>query len=666
MLEALNDFLSGKVLIVLIVGLGSYFTLRSRFVQFRHFGHMFGVFKESIRGQAGQLSSFQALMLSLAGRVGAGNIAGVGIAVTLGGPGAVFWMWVTALVGMSSSFFECTLAQVYKRADGDGLYRGGPAYYIQHGLKLKGMAVVFSVLLLVTYGFAFNGLQSYTVTHSLQNAFGFAPQHTGIALAVLLAIVFIGGIKRIAAVSDLLVPVKTLAYIGVTLYVIGTQIEHVPAMLETIFKSAFGLDPAFGGLLGSAIVMGVKRGVFANEAGLGSAPNVAAVAAVKHPGAQGVVQAFSVFLDTFVICTCTALLILLSGFYTPGFEGDGIVLTQNSLAAVVGDWGRLFVSIALSLFVFTCILYSYYLGENSLQFLSRNRVVLMIFRGLVLALVVWGSMQDLSTVFAFADITMTCLAFVNLNDPHIARMGGRLQRKVTYGRSAKADIIGKATGLDAMGAPSLELADGRKGEPRPRTIRLHTPGIHTAQNALAAAAVALAMRVPMGGVAKALEGFRPMIYKSGYARLAAMAAPGGATVLNDTYNSNPDSTLAALATLTAMKPGRGGRRIAVLADMKELGSSSAAEHERIGREIGGMKKVDLALFHGQEMRLAHEAAAAARGNASLFFARKEDLADALRSMMTPADIVLVKGSRGMNMEVVVQKLLTNDSDTSER
>jgi len=413
MLEALNDFLSGKLLIVLIVGLGGYFTIRSRFVQFRHFGHMFTVFKESLRGQAGQLSSFQALMLSLAGRVGAGNIAGVGIAVTLGGPGAVFWMWVTALVGMASSFFECTLAQVYKRADGDGLYRGGPAYYIQHGLKHKGMAVVFSILLLVTYGFAFIGLQSYTVTHSLQNAFAFDPSHTGIVLAVLLAITFLGGIKRIAAVSDLLVPVKTLAYIGVTLYVIGTQIEHVPAMLETIFKSAFGLDPAFGGLLGSAIVMGVKRGVFANEAGLGSAPNVAAVAAVKHPGAQGVVQAFSVFLDS-RICTCTALLILLSGFYTPGFEGDGIVLTQNSLAAVVGDWGRVFVSVALSLFVFTCILYNYYLGENSLQFLSRNRVVLMVFRALVLALVVWGSMQDLSTVFAFADITMTCLAFVNL------------------------------------------------------------------------------------------------------------------------------------------------------------------------------------------------------------------------------------------------------------
>jgi AGCS family alanine or glycine:cation symporter len=415
MLEMLNDFLSGKLLIVLIVGLGSYFTIRSRFVQFRHFGHMFSVFKQSLRSSGGQLSSFQALMLSLAGRVGAGNIAGVGIAVTLGGPGAVFWMWVTALVGMSSSFFECSLAQLYKRADGDGLYRGGPAYYIQHGLKLRWMAMVFAVLLLVTYGFAFNGLQSFTVTHSLENAFGFPVQYTGIGLAVLLGLVFIGGIKRIASVSDLLVPVKTLAYIGVTLYVIFTQIDLVPGMLVTIVKSAFGLEPAFAGLLGSAIVMGVKRGVFANEAGLGSAPNVAAVASVQHPVAQGVVQAFSVFLDTFVICTCTALLILLSGFYTPGFEGDGIVLTQNSLAAVVGDWGRIFVSVALSLFVFTCILYNYYLGENALQFLlGKSRAALLTYRALVLALICWGSMQNLSTVFAFADITMTCLAFVNL------------------------------------------------------------------------------------------------------------------------------------------------------------------------------------------------------------------------------------------------------------
>jgi AGCS family alanine or glycine:cation symporter len=415
MLEVINDFLSGKVLIVLIVGLGGYFTIRSRFVQFRHFFHMFAVFRDSLRSSAGQLSSFQALMLSLAGRVGAGNIAGVGIAVTLGGPGAVFWMWVTALVGMASSFFECSLGQLYKRCDAEGQYRGGPSYYIQHGLGKRWLGMIMAVLLLVTFGFAFNGLQSHAVTHSLNDAFKISPGYAGVGLAILLGLVFVGGIKRIAKVADLLVPIKTLVYIAVTLYVIGVQFEHVPHMLMTIVKSAFGMDEVFGGLIGSAIVMGVKRGVFANEAGLGSAPNVAAVAHVEHPVAQGVVQAFSVFLDTFVICTCTALLILLSGFYTPGFEGDGIALTQNSLAAVVGDWGKLFISVALALFVFTSILYNYYLGENSLRFLlGENRKAIFGYRVLVLALILWGAVEDLGTVFAFADITMTLLAFVNL------------------------------------------------------------------------------------------------------------------------------------------------------------------------------------------------------------------------------------------------------------
>lgn len=415
MLEVINDFLSGKVLIILIVGLGSYFTIRSRFVQLRHFFHMFAVFRDSLRSSSDQLSSFQALMLSLAGRVGAGNIAGVGIAVTLGGPGAVFWMWVTALVGMASSFFECSLGQLYKRCDSEGQYRGGPSFYIQHGLGKRNLGMLMALLLLVTFGFAFNGLQSHAVTHSLKGAFDIDPTLSGVILASLLGLVFIGGIKRIASVADLLVPVKTLAYIAVTLYVIVVQFDQVPVMLATIVRSAFGLDPVFGGLLGSAVVMGVKRGVFANEAGLGSAPNVAAVAEVRHPVAQGVVQAFSVFLDTFVICTCTALLILLSGFYTPGFEGDGLVLTQNSLAAVVGDWGRLFISVALALFVFTSILYNYYLGENNLRFLlGDSRKALIGYRALVLALILWGAVEDLRTVFAFADITMTLLALVNL------------------------------------------------------------------------------------------------------------------------------------------------------------------------------------------------------------------------------------------------------------
>ncbi|UVL81094.1 alanine:cation symporter family protein [Pseudomonas putida] len=415
MLEAINGFLSGKLLIVLVVGLGAYFTVKTRFVQLRYFLHMFKVFKDSLTSSSTQISSFQALMLSLAGRVGAGNIAGVGVAVTLGGPGAVFWMWVTALVGMATTLFECSLAQLYKRHNGSGQFHGGPSFYMEYGLNKRWLGVVMAVLLIVTFGFSFNGLQSHAVTHSLQNAFGFDPAYSGIALAAVLALVFMGGIKRIARVADLLVPVKTLAYIAVTLYVIVLQFDHVPLMLLTIVKSAFGLDQAFGGLIGSAIVMGVKRGVFANEAGLGSAPNVAAVAEVRHPVSQGVVQAFSVFFDTFIICTCTALLILLSGFYTAGFAGDGIVLTQNSLAAVVGDWGRSFISVALALFVFTSILYNYYLGENNLRFiLGKNRKALLSYRALVLALILWGSVQDLSTVFAFADITMTLSALVNL------------------------------------------------------------------------------------------------------------------------------------------------------------------------------------------------------------------------------------------------------------
>ena len=455
MLEVINDFLSGKVLIALIVGLGGYFTIRSRFVQFRHFFHMFTVFRDSLKSSTDQLSSFQALMLSLAGRVGAGNIAGVGIAVTLGGPGAVFWMWVTALVGMSSSFFECSLGQLYKRCDSEGQFRGGPSYYIQHGLQKRWLGMIMAFLLLITFGFAFNGLQAHAVTHSLNNAFGLDTTYTGLGLAVLLGLVFIGGIKRIAKVADLLVPVKTLAYIAVTLYVIVLQFEHVPGMLATIVKSAFGLDQAFGGLIGSAIVMGVKRGVFANEAGLGSAPNVAAVASVEHPVAQGVVQAFSVFLDTFVICTCTALLILLSGFYTPGFEGDGIALTQNSLAAVVGDWGRVFISVALSLFVFTSILYNYYLGENNLRFmLGENRKALMAYRTLVLALIFWGAIENLGTVFAFADITMTLLAFVNLIALFLLfKVGMRILRDYDDQRAAGI----KVPVFDSSKFPDLDL-----------------------------------------------------------------------------------------------------------------------------------------------------------------------------------------------------------------
>ncbi|PKH83380.1 sodium:alanine symporter [Pseudomonas sp. Choline-02u-1] len=415
MLDVINDFLSSRVLIPFVLGLGAYFTIRSGFVQLRYFPHMFGVLRGSWRANGQHLSSLQALTLSLAGRVGTGNIVGVGIAVGLGGPGAVFWMWMTALLGMSSSFFECTLGQLYKRSDGNGLYRGGPSWYIQYGLNKRWLGLIVAMLMLVTFGFAINGLESHAVSHSLKDAFGLPPLWSGLALSLMLGIVFIGGITRIAAVADLLVPLKVLAYIGVTAYVLVLQFEQVPTMLMTIIRSAFGLDQAFGGLIGSAIIMGVRRGVFSNEAGLGSAPNVASVAKVSHPIAQGAVQALSVFIDTFVVCTCTALMILLSGIYSPGFEGDAIALAQNSLAAVVGDWGRSFISIVLALFVFTAMLYNYYLGENSLRFMfGEPKKMLIIYRLVVLVMVFWGANEDLSTVLAFADITMTLLALVNL------------------------------------------------------------------------------------------------------------------------------------------------------------------------------------------------------------------------------------------------------------
>ena len=398
MLDLLNDLIWSKVLIVMLVGLGLYFSIRSRFVQFRYFTSMFQIFGQALQRKPGQLSSFQALMLSVAGRVGAGNIAGVAVAITLGGPGAVFWMWLVALVGMATSYFECSLAQLYKQNEGDGTYRGGPAFYILHGLGQRWMAIVFSILLLVTFGFGFNALQSFTVASSMHDTFGIPEWVSGIVLVCIIGLIIFGGIKRIAKFADVLVPVMAGSYIAIALFVIGSNISQVPETFMLIVRSAFGLEPAFAGGIGAAIIMGVKRGLFSNEAGLGSAPNVAAVAEVPHPAAQGVVQSLSVFIDTLIICTCTAMIILLSGTYTPGSEVGGVILTQSALAAIVGEWGRVFISVALSLFVFTTLIYNYYLGENALGFFSKSRAMVQGYRVLVIVLVMWGSTQDLSLI----------------------------------------------------------------------------------------------------------------------------------------------------------------------------------------------------------------------------------------------------------------------------
>ncbi|WP_428034633.1 alanine/glycine:cation symporter family protein [Amphritea sp.] len=422
MLELLNDLLWGKVLIAVLITLGLWFTIASRFVQFRYFGEMFKILssKQAFKHeQQGHLSSFQALLLSVAGRVGGGNIAGVAVAITLGGPGAIFWMWVIGLMGMATSYFECTLAQTFKKAEPDGTYRGGPAYYIRRGLgkKWQWLAALYSVLLLVTFGFGFTAMQSYSVATSFEDAFGIPTYYTGIALALIVGLIIFGGVKRIAKVSEILVPVMALGYLGITLVVLALNIERIPDVITLIVNSAFGLNPAIGGGVGAAILMGVKRGLFSNEAGLGSAPNVAAVAYVPHPANQGIVQAFSVFIDTLILCSCTAFIILLSGIYdsaTLAGQG-GVALTQSALADHVGEWGRMFVSIALLLFGFSTILYNYYLGENSLNFFSEeNQNLFNAFRVAIICLCCWGAIMDLGTVFAFADVTMGLLALANL------------------------------------------------------------------------------------------------------------------------------------------------------------------------------------------------------------------------------------------------------------
>ncbi|MEO0354868.1 MAG: amino acid carrier protein, partial [Cyanobacteria bacterium P01_A01_bin.3] len=278
MLTFLNDLLWGKILIVALIGIGLRFTISSKFVQFRYFGRMFGILKQATQREEGHLSSFQALVLSVAGRVGAGNIAGVAVAISLGGPGAVFWMWVIGLIGMATSFFECTLSQVFKIAEPDGTYRGGPAYYIQRGLNQPWLASLFSVLLLVTFGLGFNALQAYTVATSVNDTFGIPTQVAGAGLMVVLGLVIVGGIGRIADVAEYVVPIMAVGYFAMALFVILTNLGSIPAVFASIVQSAFGFNSAIAGGIGAAMIFGVKRGLFSNEAGLGSAPNVAAVA----------------------------------------------------------------------------------------------------------------------------------------------------------------------------------------------------------------------------------------------------------------------------------------------------------------------------------------------------------------------------------------------------
>ncbi|AWD23428.1 alanine/glycine:cation symporter family protein [Fuscovulum blasticum] len=420
----LNKVFWGYVLIYGLIAVGIYFTIRLRFQQILRFGEMMRSVTAAPAGDRGGISPFQALCTSLASRVGTGNIAGVAVALVLGGPGAIFWMWVVAFVGMATAYAESTLAQLYKvreaGSEADAVYRGGPAFYIAHGLGLPWLGAVFSVCLILSFGLVFNAVQANSIADAMTGAFGIPKPVTGLALAALTAIVIFGGIRQIARVAEYVVPFMAGIYILVALFVLVTNLTEVPAMLYHIVANAFGLAEAAGGVAGglaAAMLNGVKRGLFSNEAGMGSAPNIAAAASPNphHPSSQGFVQALGVFIDTILICTCTALMILLSGVYTPGGELTGTQLTQAAMQEHIGGIGSWFVAVAIFFFAFTSIIGNYAYSEMAMSFLGiGNRTGLTILRSLVLAMVIWGALQAVSTVFDLADASMGLMATINL------------------------------------------------------------------------------------------------------------------------------------------------------------------------------------------------------------------------------------------------------------
>ncbi|MDO4998464.1 MAG: alanine/glycine:cation symporter family protein [Neisseria sp.] len=421
-------------LVWILVGVGVFFTLATGFVQVRLFGRsvseMLGS-RKSGESDSQNISAFQAFVTGLASRVGTGNIAGVAIAITAGGPGAVFWMWLTALIGMSSAYAESTLAQLFKIRDKEtGQFRGGPAYYITQGLGQKWLAVLFAISLVFCFGFVFNAIQANTIVLSIQSAAGLTPEAgtpedvwtkyqygLGAVLVIISAPIIFGGIKRVARISEMLVPVMAALYLVMAVYVIATNFGELPRVFQLIFEDAFTLNAAGGGLLGGlvsqAMMLGIKRGLFSNEAGMGSAPNAAAAANVKHPVSQGMIQMLGVFVDTIIVCSCTAFIILLSD--VPADKGlSGIQLTQAALESQVGSWGQIFLAVILFMFCFSSIIGNYAYAESNIQFLKNSRGLLTGFRMLVLGFVFFGSVSASSLVWDMGDLTMGVMALINL------------------------------------------------------------------------------------------------------------------------------------------------------------------------------------------------------------------------------------------------------------
>jgi AGCS family alanine or glycine:cation symporter len=415
-IDFLNTVFWGYVLIYGLLAVGIFFTLRLKFVQILHFPELFrSVLNAPVEDKSG-ITPFQALCTSLASRVGTGNLAGVAVALYLGGPGAIFWMWMVALVGMATAYSESTLAQLYKIRDENGQYRGGPAFYIAKGLNAPWAAVLFSLCLILVFGLVFNAVQANSIADAMQGAFGFNKIYVGVALAVLSAVVIFGGISTIARVAEYVVPFMAVAYLLVAIYVLVVNIAEVPAMIALIVKSAFGLEAAGGGIA-AAMLNGVKRGLFSNEAGMGSAPNIAAVATPNphHPSSQGFVQALGVFIDTILICTATAIMILLSHKLVPGSGITGTPLTQEAMTAHIGAAGRYFIAVAIFFFAFTSIIGNYAYAENAMTYLGANGTLgLGILRIAALAMVIWGAYESVATVFDAADAVMGLMASINL------------------------------------------------------------------------------------------------------------------------------------------------------------------------------------------------------------------------------------------------------------
>ncbi|MBR4239127.1 MAG: alanine:cation symporter family protein [Prevotella sp.] len=419
----INDAIWGYVLIGVLVACGAWFSWKTRGVQFRMIGEMFRLLTDSATSGTNKLSdknerhkhisSFQAFAVSVATRVGTGNLAGVATAIAIGGPGAVFWMWIIALLGSATAFIESTLGQLFKQRHKDS-FIGGPAYYILKGLHCKWMAYLFAILITITFGLSYNSIQSNTICGAMQEAFGWNPLAVGVVLSVMALFIVFGGIHRIANVSAVLVPLMAIGYFVLAIVIVLMNIHLIPHVMKVIVTSAFGFEQSVGGALGATIMNGVKRGLFSNEAGEGSAPNVAATATVSHPVKQGLIQALGVFTDTLLVCSCTAFVILISGLYqTP--ELNGIALTQAALNSEIGSVGPVFIAVAIFLFAFSSIIGNYYYGEANIRFMTSNVTVLTIYRIFSAGvLVMFGALASLEIVWNLGDLCMALLTACNL------------------------------------------------------------------------------------------------------------------------------------------------------------------------------------------------------------------------------------------------------------